>query len=475
MTPQRSRNQNPIDRFWNNFIQQLRKQQVSERALRWYVIHAEKYIAAYKDKKLVDHQQDDVTNYLKKQGEIGRKTDWQFYQTIEAIRTLLELAENKRFEHFDWGHWLDSARSLGPDHATLARESSLPGDRIKKYKKTDAVQCGVSLLTSVRNQHESVFHELIAEIRSRHYSIRTEQAYEQWIARFIAYSGNRCPKTMGAPQVKQYLKHLSIDRNVAASTQNQALNALVFLYSQVLKQPLGEIGDFPRAKQPKRLPVVLTRVQVSQLLSSIESDTQKLMASLMYGTGMRLMECVRLRVQDVDFGYHQIVVRSGKGDKDRLVPLPSGVVDMLKTQLVDRELQHQADLRQGYGEVYLPNALAVKYPNAAKELKWQYLFASGRLSVDPRSGRTRRHHIHENGIQKAIKKAADSIGIQKKVSCHTLRHSFATHLLESGYDIRTVQELLGHSDVSTTMIYTHVLNRGGKGVVSPLDGLSAAE
>ena len=258
--------------------------------------------------------------------------------------------------------------------------------------------------------------------------------------------------------------------NVAASTQNQALNALVFLYKQVLGYELGELDGFVRAKRPKRLPVVLDRVEVRGLLDRLDG-TQHLMVGLLYGTGMRLMECVRLRVQDLDFSYSQLVVRDGKGQKDRVVPLPQRLVPPLHEHLERVQALHRKDLDQGFGEVFLPDALARKWPNAPKEWGWQYVFPSGRLSVDPRSGKTRRHHLHENGLQKAVKAAAQKAEITKKVNCHCLRHSFATHLLESGYDIRTVQELLGHADVSTTMIYTHVLNRGGQGVLSPLDGL----
>jgi integron integrase len=257
---------------------------------------------------------------------------------------------------------------------------------------------------------------------------------------------------------------------VSACTQSQALNALVFLYRQVLGRSLDELGDFARAKRPKRLPVALERSEVARLLSGI-GGTQHLIAALLYGTGMRLMECVRLRVQDVDFRYHQIVVRDGKGQKDRVVPLPERLEEPLQTHLQAVRGLHEQDLAQGYGEAFLPDALARKWPNAPRERIWQYVFPSGRVSVDPRSGKTRRHHVHENGLQKALKAAAQRAGIPKRVNCHCLRHSFATHLLESGYDIRTVQELLGHAGMSTTMIYTHVLNRGGQGVRTPLDGL----
>jgi len=242
----------------------------------------------------------------------------------------------------------------------------------------------------------------------------------------------------------------------------------VFFYDQAMKQPLGDLGDFVRAKRPRKLPVVLTPVEIRELLDQL-TGLQWLMASMLYGTGMRLMECVRLRVKDVDFGYQQIVIRDGKGEKDRVVPLPGKLIEPLKPHLEQVRQLHRDDLSKGYGKVYLPGALSRKYPSAAEEWGWQYVFPSGRLSVDPRSGTVRRHHIHENGLQKAMKKAAMKARITKNVNCHALRHSFATHLLENGYDIRTVQQLLGHANVQTTMIYTHVAQKNIFGVKSPLD------
>ncbi len=259
-----------------------------------------------------------------------------------------------------------------------------------------------------------------------------------------------------------------MQRNVAASTQNQALNAVLFFFKHVLGRELGELGEFVRSKRPKRLPTVLSSSEGSALLGELE-NVHYLMAALLYGTGMRLMECIRLRVQDIDFDYQQIHVRNGKGKKDRVVPLPCKLTAPLHAHLQTVMAIHQADLEQGFGEVFMPDALGRKYPKAARDWPWQYVFPSGRLSVDPRSNKQRRHHLDESSLQKMVKRAARNSGITKRVSSHTLRHSFATHLLENGYDIRTVQELLGHADVTTTKIYTHVLNRGGKGVKSPLD------
>jgi integron integrase len=308
------------------------------------------------------------------------------------------------------------------------------------------------------------------KLRLKHYSIRTEQAYADWVKRFVLFHGKRHPERMGEVEIEAFLTHLAVERNVAASTQNQALSALLFLYKEVLGRELGWLDNLTRAKRPARVPVVLTSTEVRSLLARL-TGRHWLMASLLYGAGMRLMECVRLRVKDIDFEYTQITVRDGKGEKDRVTMLPSSAVALLKTHLEQVKAIHEQDLREGFGEVYLPFALARKYPNAGKEWGWQYVFPATKRSGDPRSGKERRHHIEEQSLQRAVKKAIRDAGIHKPASCHTLRHSFATHLLQSGYDIRTVQELLGHKDVSTTMIYTHVLNKGGKGVRSPLDNV----
>jgi integron integrase len=308
-------------------------------------------------------------------------------------------------------------------------------------------------------------------IRKRHYSIRTEQAYADWIRRFILFHKKQHPKDMGEKEISQFISHLATDRNVAASTQNQALNAIVFLYKQVLNVDLGDFGHMERARKPERLPTVMSRDEAGRILSSMEGIHQ-LMAKLLYGCGLRLMECVRLRVKDIDFEQNHIIVRDGKGIKDRSTMLPEQLKPLLLEHLERVRIMHEQDLKKGYGKVFLPFALERKYPNAASEWGWQYVFPSGKISKDPRSGRMRRHHISENSLQRAVQKAARKANLTKHVSPHTFRHSFATHLLESGYDIRTVQELLGHKDVTTTMIYTHVIQKGGMGVQSPLDTLN---
>jgi integron integrase len=320
-----------------------------------------------------------------------------------------------------------------------------------------------------------------AKLRLQHASIRTEEAYVQWIIRFILFHNKRHPRDMGPREIESFLNHLAGQRRVSASTQNQAFAAILYLYHQVLSIKLPPI-DSLRARRPERLPVVLSVEEVRAIFDRMQGR-ERLMLELLYGTGMRLLECCRLRVKDLDFDRHQILIRDGKGEKDRCVPLPGRVKEPLRRQVETVQALHHKDRAAGAGRVWLPYALAIKYPQAGYELGWQYLFPSTRLSVDPRanmdtrdslsppSTERMRHHIHENTLQKAVKKAVLAAGITKPVSCHTFRHSFATHLLEAGADIRTVQELLGHADVSTTMIYTHVMQKGALGVVSPLDRL----
>jgi integron integrase len=305
-------------------------------------------------------------------------------------------------------------------------------------------------------------------IRLKHYAIRTEEAYVNWIKRFILFHGKRHPKDMGGKEVEAFLTHLAVEGHVAASTQNQALSALLFLYREVLRKDLDTPIAAVRAKESQHLPAVLTKDEVRQVITQI-SGIHQLQAKLLYGSGLRLLECLRLRVKDLDFERRAIIVRDTKGDHDRVTMLPDSLVAPLEEHLLRVKRLHEQDLAQGYGAVYLPDALERKYPNASREWLWQYVFPSDQLSVDPRSGETRRHHLDESGLQKAVRVAARRAGLDKRVTCHTFRHSFATHLLENHYDIRTVQELLGHKDVRTTMIYTHVLQRGGLAVRSPLD------
>lgn len=319
-----------------------------------------------------------------------------------------------------------------------------------------------------RSSSNSPFlEEVRAAIRVRHYSYRTEQSYIAWIVRFIRFHRMKHPRDMSEQHVAEYLTHLAVEKHVAAATQNQALNALSFLYRWVIKRPLERMPGVVRAKDSQRLPVVLTPEEVGSLLRHIDG-TYWLSACLMYGSGLRLMEVVRLRVKDLDFEHRAVYVRRGKGSKDRVVTLPDELVVPLKRHLQSVRLRHDKDLADGFGEVELPFAMARKKPEAARQWAWQYVFPARKRSVDPRSGIERRHHIDESAIQRAVKLAVQRAGIEKPASCHTLRHSFATHLLERGMDIRTVQEQLGHADIRTTQIYTHVLKRGGSAVLSPL-------
>lgn len=338
--------------------------------------------------------------------------------------------------------------------------------------KATGTQAEVAPATDGQQRPPNLLDRVRLAVRTRHYSVRTEEAYVAWIRRFIVFHGKRHPMEMGEAEIGQFLSALAREGKVSASTQNQALSALLFLYREVLQRDVAWIEGVVRARAPKRLPVVLTREEVRAVLQQMRG-TPKLMALLLYGAGLRLLECCRLRVKDVDFASNQILVRGGKGDKDRVTVLPSSTKADLARHLELVRNQHQEDLRRGAGWVELPGALARKYPTAGREWGWQWIFPATRIYTDPLTGQRRRHHLHETVVQRAVKEAVRRAGITKPASCHTFRHSFATHLLEDGYDIRTVQELLGHRDLSTTMIYTHVLNRGPGAIRSPADRLLA--
>lgn len=322
----------------------------------------------------------------------------------------------------------------------------------------------------MQRELDGLLDQLRDRIRYKRYSLRTEQAYVDWVRRFVHFNGRRDPAELVAGDVERFLTHLAVNLHVAASTQNQAQSALLFLYREILSRDVRWLDGVVRAKAPSRLPVVLTVAEVEKLLGGMRG-THRLLAELLYGTGMRIMEALRLRVKDVDFGRSEILVRDGKGAKDRVTMLPRRLVAPLRRQIARSRALHQEDIGDGFGRTWLPAALARKYPSAAREWAWQYVFPADRRAIDPRTGDVRRHHVSDQSFQRAMRESLRRSGIAKLATPHTLRHSFATHLLEAGYDIRTVQELLGHSDVGTTMIYTHVLNRGGRGVASPLDRL----
>jgi integron integrase len=430
--------------FWQEYASVVLSSGIPPEKVKWYVKWAKEFAVSLRGIPLRKRTESHVQNFLDNMRKHNIRK-WQLEQAESALKILFQ-----DFMKLSWAqNWHDLITSPKSDQNKSSFQDCL------KTNNPDAV-------------HEDIFAKLRNELRMRHYSLSTERTYEDWIRRFIKFHGLKSPMQLGPDAVKKYLGYLAEGRNVSASTQNQALNALVFLYEQVLESPLGAIGDFTRAKRPKRLPVVLSRDEVNRLLNEL-TGMHALMAGLLYGSGLRLMECIRLRVKDIDFAQKQIIVRDGKGQKDRITMLPARYQQPLKEHLDQIKELHGKEILQGRGEVYLWPSLERKYPNAVREWIWQYVFPSERLSVDPRTKKIRRHHIHEKGLQKAVKDAAFKAGLTKRVSCHTLRHSFATHLLESGYDIRTVQELLGHSDVSTTMIYTHVLNTPGLAVRSPVD------
>lgn len=324
--------------------------------------------------------------------------------------------------------------------------------------------------TAAPDSPKILIQKYLAALSARHYSERTKKAYEQWLWRFLNSHKDRAPQKLGAADINAFLSHLASVENVSASTQNQALAALLFFFRNILNMPLGDIGEVVRAKKPKRLPVVMSRQEVRAVLSELRGD-RRLIAALMYGTGLRLMECLELRVQDIDFSLNQITIRNGKGGKDRVTMLPETLKEPLSAHFEQVKMIHNKDIGEGWGKVLLPKAIEKKYPNASGDWSWQWVFPQERRWLDPVTGKQGRHHMDPSILQRTIHEAIIKAGIAKRASCHTFRHSFATHLLENGYDIRTVQELLGHSDVKTTMIYTHVLNRGPNGVRSPADGL----
>ncbi len=437
--------------FWESYLQAVITSGVPAKNADWFVRWAKKFDSSTKNKPLRERSAADIHKFLL---ELSIQPGIQPWQIQQAEKALFFLYQD--FLKQDLG--LDAAQSLVP-----TEEKEIPGTNPPSKFKDPVI-----LKTEEKTRLSQYLDRLRSALRVRHYSIRTERAYEQWVSRFLTYYKGKSPGSLDADDIQGYLNYLAEKRKVAASTQNQALNAVVFFFKEVLKRDPGDFSDFVRAKQPTNVPEVLTRSEIEKLLDTMTGINQ-LMAGLLYGAGLRLMECIRLRVKDIDFETRRLTIRDGKGRKDRLTMLPERFQSSLEQQLGKVGAIYQADLKKGVAGVYIWPGLGRKYPNAAREWIWQYVFPSSRLSVDPRSHTTRRHHVHPSSLQKAVKNAAARAGLPKRVTCHTLRHSFATHLLENGYDIRTVQELMGHSNVATTMIYTHVLNRPGITVKSPAD------
>ena len=439
-------------KFWEEYWEALVEQRVRPEERIWHERAVQGFIRFVAPKRLREVAVEDVTDWLRLMAQQKESEAWKVRQADRALRILFQ-----QVVPVDWAKkW--PAGYLGEEkQPAWLGVPSPPEIRIKVGE------------AEVRRRFQRELEKMVRTLRYLHYSYRTEEAYLGWALRFLSFAAAPEASGLGAAEVARFLEHLAVHGKVAAATQNQALNALVFFFREGLGSELGELGEFRAAKRPQRLPVVLTIEEVRGLLGAIE-EPWRLMAELLYGCGLRLMECVRLRVQDVDIGRNQILVRNGKGEKDRVVMLPESAVDRLRQQIERVRERYAEDRQKGYGEVHVPQPIENKYPGAAREWIWQWIFPQNRLSVDPRSGRVRRHHIHEVGLQRAVSLAARQAKVAKRVSPHTLRHCFATHLLEKGYDIRTVQELLGHASVETTQIYTHVMARPGMGVRSPLDG-----
>jgi len=443
--------------FWCKYADFILSRNFSGRAGEACIRHAQLFAYNLDGVKLRDVDKAYLTTYFDELGRCDNIVAWQYRQAVSAIEMLFEmLATNPVFTAFNWAERREAARELGAEHPTVAR--ALPSaETVARRAEKDAALNDPEVLRALGRLRDVA--------RVRNLAIRTEQTYAEWAERFARFCKGPFPED---PQrVVAFLEHLALVEKVAPATQAQALNALVFLYRHVLKIELGDLGSYQRPRAKRKLPVVLSPQEVDRLLAALP-DMAGLMARIMYGTGMRLMECARLRVKDIDWdnGYIDVI---GKGEKSRRVPLPEAFREELEKHLAERKLQYEKDLAAGFGEVFVKESLLRKSPGLAKSWGWQYVFPAARISTDPRSGRHMRHHVSENVPQKAVAKASRDIGLTKQVSCHVLRHSFATHLLRAGYDIRTVQELLGHADVATTMIYTHVLNRPGLGALSPAD------
>jgi len=445
---------------WYHFSKILQSSGVKPYAIPYYRNYVIHFISRAKNTSISDLSDVRVMSYLGSLSKNKALQDWQVNQAVDAVRIFLRDILHKTYiEKIDWASYKMEVSYTSPNHSVQIEALDIPElieRRVERFSP------------ELKTKYSMVLRRMVRVLRVRNYSPRTETTYLMWASKFLHFVKGMPEENIASVQVRQFLEYLALHGKVSPNTQKQALNALSFLFKNGFERELGNIGDFIKAKTVKHLPVVLSKREVKDVFFHLQG-LHHLMAGLLYGSGLRVMECVSLRVQDIDFDYGQIMVRNGKGFKDRVVPLPSRLRDDLKDQVDVVQSLLTADLKLDIDGVYMPFALEKKYPNAGKDLGWQYLFPATRLSTDQRSGKTRRHHIHPTALQKAVSKAGKKTDIAKRIHCHVLRHSFATHLLEAGHDIRTVQELLGHSDVATTMIYTHVLNKPGITVKSPID------
>jgi integron integrase len=420
MAPAKSTKNPHVEQFWKDYFETIRLFRIPEKTFPWYQKHVESFIQFLPEIRLLNRSPEHIEQWFTHIGRISNLEDWQFRQRVDALRLLYcHRLKVTWASEFDWAYWLSGAMLLEADHATIARTYEI----IDKTVDNPENYLGKAF--------PDIYRRFLVAVRIPDYAFNTEKSYLGWINRFLCFHKNSHPEQLSEPEVAAFLEHLVIKRKVAGATQAQALNALVFFFAQVMEKPLGKIGSFKKSSRPQKIPTVLSRDEISCLFDKI-SGLQGLMARLMCGTGMRVTECVRLRILDLDFSYKEIIVREAKGKKDRGVPIPDKLANDLQNQVLRVKSTHDEDLKAGFGSVFMPTALARKYPNAEKELRWQYLFPSSRLAQDPRTGVIRRHHIHQSSIQRSIKSATTEAGILKRVTSHTMRHSFATHLLESG-------------------------------------------
>lgn len=445
-------------RFWNNYLAILAEHHIQSEKYEWYTRHCEQFIRYYKDTRLKQHTKESVTDYFSILINNPERHFARNIQSIKAIKYLFMSIHSPLVKEIDWHFWVMSCKEIDKSHPTNHRNNF----SANLYNQPDLDLTGIS--------NPSEIEKMIQVIRTKGYSIRTEKTYVHWLNRYFKFAANINLPIDNDETVIRYLSYLAVDKKVSAATQALALNTISFYFKSILKIEMGDLSKSVKAKKREKIPVILTVEEVAQFINAMEG-TSKILVSLLYGCGLRLMEAIRLRVQDVDFGFQQIIIRDAKGNKERVVPLPVKIVSQMKTQLAYVKALHEEDLEKGFGSVYMHAELVRKYGRSDKLWVWQYVFPSAKLSVDPKTNAVRRHHLHESGLQSMVRNTARKLNISKRVSCHTFRHSFATHHLERGMDIRTVQQLLGHADVSTTMIYTHTANFSKGKTSSPLDFL----